>query len=573
MSDDAKKNTFTLGLDFGSDSVRALLTDARDGREVAQAVAYYPRWKSGRYCNPRENRFRQHPLDYLESMTQAVRDCLAQAPELASRVAGIGVDTTGSTPVLADRHGTPLALLPAHAEDPDACFILWKDHTAIEEAEQINTLARTWGGEDFTKYVGGIYSSEWFWAKIAHVLKTNPAIGSQAWTILEHCDWIPALLCGINDAASIKRSRCAAGHKAMWHKDFGGYPADAFLARLHPELPRLKANLGTETWTAEHPAGRLGAEWAGRLGLPAGIPVAVGAFDAHMGAAGAGVDDGTFLRIMGTSTCDIMVSPLPGAGTHEKLIPGICGQVDGSVIADHLGLEAGQSAYGDIFAWFKNLLAAPLREQRQALAAAGTASPAVLEALQAAEDQIIPWLDREASRMAPGGHGVLAVDWFNGRRTPDADQSLKGALTGLSLGTDAPSVYRALVEAAAFGSRAIVERFKEQGVKVAKVGAIGGVAKKSALVMQVLADVLDMEIQVRSSDQCCALGAAIFAAVAAGLHPNAPAAMKAMASPVEKTYKPDPVRARQYDSLYRQYRALGSFVESQTRSARQGNKG
>lgn len=555
----------TLGLDFGTDSVRALLADARTGAELAQAVTYYPRWKKGAYCDPRTNRFRQHPRDYLESMTSAVRECLAQVPGSAARVAGIGVDTTGSTPALADATGTPLAMLPSHAEDPDACFILWKDHTSVAQAERINQLARSWGGQDFTRFEGGIYSSEWFWAKIARVLETNPATAAAASTVVEHCDWITALLCGVKDASQIRRSRCAAGHKAMWHKEFGGYPDDAFLSKINPGLPRFKASLGTLTYTAEDKAGVLGAEWAVNFGLPEGIPVAVGAFDAHMGAVGAGVDEGTFLRIMGTSTCDIMVAPLPAAGKNETLIQGICGQVDGSVLAGQLGLEAGQSAYGDIFAWFRKVLAAPLHEQRRVMEAAGTADPAILRVLDQAEEAIIPWLDREASAMGPGGHGALAVDWFNGRRTPDADQSLTGALTGLSLGTDAPSIYRSLVEAAAYGSRAIVERFREQGVKVDSVGAIGGVARKSALVMQVLSDVLDMEIHVRSSDQCCALGAAIFASVAAGIHPTARDAMKVMASPVEKTYKPDPARVRIYDRLYGEYRALGRFVEDQTR--------
>src|SRR3954468_4809610 len=348
-----------IGIDFGTDSVRSIVAAAATGEVLGTAVKHYPRWAKGLYCDPVENRFRQHPLDHMESMEFAVREALAAAgPPVASRVRGIAVDTTGSTPALADRSGTPLALTAPFAENPNAMFVLWKDHTAVSEAERLNKLARTWGGVDYTKYVGGIYSSEWFWAKAIHILETDPAVAEAAVTVVEHCDWIPAVLTGTTDLARLKRSRCAAGHKALWHAEFGGYPSDAFLAQLDPRLPALKKTFGTETFTSDTPFGTLSSEWAAKLGLSRETVVAVGAFDAHMGAVGGGIGPNRLVKVMGTSTCDIVVSA-PGS-QHEKLVSGICGQVDGSVIAGTIGYEAGQSAFGDVYAWFKGLLTWPL---------------------------------------------------------------------------------------------------------------------------------------------------------------------------------------------------------------------
>jgi L-ribulokinase len=541
---------YVLGIDFGTDSVRSVIAGAADGAVAAVSVADYPRWSKGLYCDPVANRFRQHPLDYLEAMRASLVDALRQAgPGVAARVRGIAVDTTGSTPVLADATGAPLSLSEPFSEDPDAMFVLWKDHTAVAEAERINTLARSWGGVDYTRFEGGIYSTEWFWAKVLHVIEANPAVARAAVTILEHCDWIPAVLCGTADLARIKRSRCAAGHKAMWHADFGGYPADEFLARLHPRLPALKASLGTETFTADVPFGTLGAEWAGKLGLSREVVVAVGAFDAHMGAVGGNILPHRLLKVMGTSTCDMVVGPRAAAAGEEKLVAGICGQVDGSIIPGAMGYEAGQSAFGDVYAWFKQLLAWPLTT---------FLPPAEAHAIA---ERIIPELEKAAAAIPPETTALLALDWLNGRRTPDANQRLKGAITGITLGSDAPRIYRALVEATAFGSRAIVERFRSQGIRIDGVIGIGGVAKKSPFVMQTLADVLDMPLEVRGGEQPVALGAAMFAATAAGLHATVEDAQRAMSTGTEATYTPDPARARFYDARYREYEKLGAFVE------------
>ncbi len=548
-----------VGIDFGTDSVRSVVVDATSGAVLGTSVKHYPRWAEGRYCDPVANRFRQHPLDYLESMESSVREALrAAGAGAATRVRGIAVDTTGSTPALADRSGRPLALAAPFADNPNAMFVLWKDHTSVEEAERLNQLARTWGGPDYTKYVGGIYSSEWFWAKAMHVLATDPAVAEAAATIVEHCDWIPAVLTGTTDLERFKRSRCAAGHKALWHAEFGGYPSDAFLAQLDPRLPALKDSLGSQTFTSDTPFSTLSSEWAAKFGLPRETVVAVGAFDAHMGAVGGGIGPHRLLKVMGTSTCDIVVSG--PSSEPERLVSGICGQVDGSVIPGMIGYEAGQSAFGDVYAWFKTLLAWPLEMILPTLA--GVPEETRLDIAARTADKIIPALEAAAVALPIESSAPLALDWMNGRRTPDANQRLQGAITGLGLGSDAPRVYRSLVEATAFGSRAIVERFRAQGTRIDGAIAVGGVARKSPFVMQTIADVLGMEVAVPAVDQAVALGAGMFAATAAGLYRGVEAAQRAMASEIESVYRPDPDRARRYDRLYQEYQALGAFVEA-----------
>ena len=552
-----------VGIDFGTDSVRSIAVDAVSGTVLGASVKHYPRWAKGLYCDPIGNRFRQHPLDYLESMEFSVRDALAEAGStVPGRVRGIAVDTTGSTPALADRHGKPLALSAPFSENPNAMFLLWKDHTAVAEAERLNHQARTWGGVDYTKYVGGIYSSEWFWAKATQILETDPTVADAAVSIVEHCDWIPAVLTGTSDLARFKRSRCAAGHKALWHGEFGGYPSDAFLAKLNSKLPALKKTLGTETFTSDTAFGTLSAEWAAKLGLRRETVVAVGAFDAHMGAVGGGIGRNQILKVMGTSTCDIVVSG--PANEAERLVAGICGQVDGSVIPGMIGYEAGQSAFGDVYAWFKSLLSWPLETILQALP--GVPDELKQDLASRVTDQIIPALEESAAALAIEETAPLALDWMNGRRTPDANQRLTGAITRIRLGTDAPRIYRSLVEATAFGSRAIVERFRAQGTRIDSAIAIGGVAKKSRFVMQTIADVMNLDVTVAAGEQPVALGAAMFAATAAGLYPRVEQAQQAMSAGTESVYRPDLDRAKRYDRLYKDYVALGSFVESELKS-------
>ncbi len=542
-----------IGLDFGTDSVRTVIADADTGEEVASAVRTFSRWNEGRYCDPAANRFRQQPLDHLEGLEATVREALAKAPPgTAERIVGLTADTTGSTPGPIDRAGTPLALLPEFADDPDAMFVLWKDHTAVGEAEEINQVARSWGGEDVTKYVGGVYSSEWFWSKILHILRANPRVREAVFSWVEHCDWISAVLTGTTDPLTMKRSRCAAGHKAMWHASFSGLPAEEFLTRVDPLLAGLRDRLYAETWTCDVSAGTLTPEWAERLGLNTGVSVGVGAFDAHLGAVGGQIEPYVLCKVMGTSTCDMLVAPLDEMG--DKLVRGICGQVDGSILPGMLGMEAGQSAFGDVYAWFRDLLAWPLEHLgKTAGIAEGT--------LHSLAERIITALSEAAAALPPDATGVVALDWLNGRRTPFADQALKGALAGLSLGSDAPRIFRALVEATAFGAKKIVERFQVEGVPIRGVIALGGIPKKSPFVMQTVCDVLDMPIRVARAEHACALGSAMAAATAAGLHADIPASQAAMGSGFETEYRPDTERAALYRALYERYERLGHFIE------------
>lgn len=553
---------YTIGLDYGSDSVRALIVDATNGKEIASDVFYYPRWKAGKYCVPSQNQFRQHPLDYVEGLETTIKNALAKSPsDVAANVVAISIDTTGSTPVAVDKAGTPLSLKPEFAENPNAMFVLWKDHTATLEADQINNLARSWGGVDYTKYEGGIYSSEWFFAKILHVLRDDAKVREAAFSWVEHCDWIPAILTGTTDPLIMKRGRCSAGHKAMWHPEWGGLPSEEFLVKLDPILKGLRDRLFKDTYTAEVKVGNLTSEWAKRLGLSESVAVGVGAFDAHLGAIGGEIKPYYLSKVMGTSTCDMLIAPMNEIG--DKLVKGICGQVDGSIVPGMMGLEAGQSAFGDVYAWFNRLMLWPVENL---LAKSSTIDAATKEKLmKEIADQIIPELSKQAEAIEIGESGIVALDWLNGRRTPDANQLLKGAIMGLNLGSDAPRIFRALVEATAFGAKKIVDRFVSEGVRIDGVIALGGVAKKSSFVMQTVADVLDMPILVARSEQACALGTAMAAATVAGLYPTVLDAQKAMGGGYETEYKPNKANAEKYKALYEKYSRLGNFVESETR--------
>jgi L-ribulokinase len=549
---------FVIGIDYGTDSVRSVVASAETGNIVGSSVFDYPRWKKGLYCDPAGNRFRQHPLDYIEGLEQSVKGALAGlSAEIVGNIAGISVDTTGSTPVAVDREGVPLSLKPEFSSNPDAMFVLWKDHTAVKEASEINELSGKWGGTDFTKFEGGIYSSEWFWAKILHVLRHSEEVRNQAWSWVEHCDWIPALLTGNTDPALLKRSRCAAGHKAMWHSDFGGLPAEEFLSMLDPLLSGLRDRLYKETYTCDVVAGTLSAEWAGLLGLTTDVKVGAGSFDAHLGAVGGEIKPYHLVKVMGTSTCDMLIVPAEEFG--GKLVAGICGQVDGSIVPGMIGLEAGQSAFGDIYAWFSNLLMWPIANVVEGMHWLDETTR--MRISEETAGKMISELSRQASAIPLEETSLTALDWMNGRRTPDANQELKGVIAGLSLGSDAPRIFRALVEATAFGSKMINERFLSEGVRIDEVIAIGGVAKKNPFVMQIVADVLNMPIRVARSEQTCALGTAMAAAVVAGLHPDILSAQKAMGGGFEKEYNPDPARAEKYEAMFEKYKKLGNLIE------------
>ena len=543
---------FVIGLDYGTDSVRALLVDAR-GREIASSVFTYPRWRDGLYCNATINQFRQHPLDYIEGLEATIKSCISSAGKsVAAKIKGISVDTTGSTPVAVDKRGTPLALLPGLEENPNGMFVLWKDHTSIREAEEINQHAARYP-VNYLKYVGGIYSSEWFWAKLLHVIREDDSIQRACYSWVEHCDWIPFLLTGGTDVHKLKRSRCAAGHKALWAAEFGGLPPDEFFASLDPLLKGFTARLFTDTYTSDKPAGIISPTWARRLGVPDSVVIGVGAFDAHMGAVGGQIEPYYLSKVMGTSTCDMLVAP--PENLQDRFVRGICGQVDGSVLPGMIGLEAGQSAFGDTYAWFRDLLSWPINTLLKKQS--GLSHNEMAHLRHEMISSLIPALSEEAASIPLHDENVLAIDWLNGRRTPDADQTLKGAITGLGLGSTAPHVFNALVESTCFGARAIVERFRSEGVDVKGLIGLGGVARKSPYIMQVLADVINMPIRIHRSEQTCALGAAMFAAVAASIHPSVEVAMNEMGQGFDQHYVPNAKATSVYERRYKKYLMLG----------------
>ncbi|MDX2430831.1 MAG: ribulokinase, partial [Bacteroides sp.] len=463
-------------------------------------------------------------------------------------------------PVAVNALGVPLSLTPGFEDNPNAMFVLWKDLSAMKEDDEINELSRSWGGEDYTKFEGGLYSSEWFWAKVLHVLREDASLRDKAYSWVEHCDWIPALLVGDTNPEALKRSRCAAGHKAMWHENFDGLPHEDFLVKLDPLLGGLKERLFNDTYTCDVKVGTLSEEWAEKLGLNTDVSIGAGAFDAHLGALGAEIQPYYLSKVMGTSTCDMLIAPASEFG--DKLVGGICGQVDGSIVPGMVGLEAGQSAFGDIYAWFRKVLMWPIENVVAQLDGLDALTREKIK--QETSDRMIAELSKAAEDIDPAESTLLALDWMNGRRTPDANQNLKGAIMGLTLGSDAPGIFRALVESTAFGAKMIVDRFVEEGVRIDGVIALGGVAKKSPLVMQIVADVLDMPIKVARSEQAVALGTAMAASVVAGVHPDISQAQAAMGGGFECEYHPDPAMVKKYAVLLEKYRRFGKFVESET---------
>jgi len=530
---------YTIGLDYGTNSVRCLIVDVTNGDEVGSNVYEYETGEAGIILDPADhNLARQNPADYVKGIEVTVKAAIAEAKNNAegfeaSRIIGIGIDTTGSTPIPVDADGTPLSMLDKFKDNPNACAWLWKDHTGHAEAAEITELA----AKEHPEYLarcGGTYSSEWFFSKVLHCLRTDPAVFDAAYSWVECCDYIPAVLTGTEKPEKIKPSRCAAGHKAMFASQWGGLPARDFLSKLDPKLGELRERLYEETYTVQTEAGKLTQQWAQKLGLAASIPVAVGAFDAHLGAVGSGIAPGKLVKIIGTSTCDMLVSE---SSRELADIPGICGIVDGSILPGYFGLEAGQSAVGDIFNWFVNYIEP------------GGKNAGSHEALT-----------EKAAKLKPGQSGLLALDWNNGNRTVLVDQRLTGLLAGQTLHTKPEEIYRALIEATAFGALTIINRFEQYGVKVSEVINCGGIAEKNPLLMQIYADVTGRQMQISRSAQSCALGAAIAGAVVAGAgaggHSGFAEAQVAMCGIKEITYKPIAENHKVYQRLYTLYKQL-----------------
>ena len=524
---------YTIGLDYGTNSVRALIVNVANGAEIAAAVWTYAHGTQGVVLSRDPNLARQHPADYLTGAQTTIKQALATAKKAvkgfsADQVIGIGVDTTGSTPLPVDKDGQPLVFQKKFASNPAALAWLWKDHTSVNEAVEITALAKKMRPQYLAK-CGGTYSSEWFWSKLLHCLRAAPEVFNAAYSWVELSDFVPASLTGTEHPDQFIAGVCAAGHKAMWNAKWNGYPDTQFLARLNPKLAALRARLTPRVHTIARAVGELTAAWAKKTGLTAGIPVAVGAFDCHLGAVGSGVTPGTLVKIIGTSTCDISIA----ANTSRLAdVPGLCGIVDGSVLPGYFGLEAGQSAVGDLFNWWVNYIQ-PHGEKLSHRK-----------------------LDEEALKLAPGESGLLALDWNNGNRTILVDQRLTGLLAGQTLYSTPAEVYRALVEATAFGALTIINRFEEYGVKISQIVNCGGIAEKSPLTMQIYADVTGRPMKLSRSAQTCALGSAIAAAVVAGAHKNYAAAQKKMTGLKPVVYKPNPKAHAIYRQLYALYKEL-----------------
>jgi L-ribulokinase len=523
---------YTLGIDYGTNSVRALVVRCADGREFGSCVVPYPSGREGVLLDPRDHHLaRQHPGDYLTGLGRSVRGALAQAGKHRgfdpAQVAGLGVDSTGSSPLPVDRRNVPLALARKWRNNLHAQCWLWKDHTSWREAARFTEIAARHRPHYIAK-CGNTYSSEWWWAKLWHCRNVAPEVFRAAYSWVELADWVPSVLAGVTDPRKIKAGICPAGHKALYSDEWGGLPDKKFLARLDPKLAALRDRLYPRAFDAREAAGRLCPAWAKKLGLPAGIPIAIGAFDVHYGAIGCGVTEGTLVKVIGTSTCDCGVvsasAPVPD-------IPGICGIVKGAILPGFYGIEAGQSAVGDIFKWW-------------------------VEGVGGGDATAHAQLTREAARLRPGSSGLLALDWHNGNRTILVDPLLTGLIAGLTLHTTRAEIYRALIEATAFGARTIIERLREYGVPIKRVVCAGGIAEKNPLLMQIYADVTGCTMLVAGSAQACALGSAVTAAVLAGVHRDFPSAQKAMTSLKPVAYRPDAARRKRYNQLYRLYRVL-----------------
>ena len=533
---------YALGLDFGTNSCRSLIVDLDDGRECGTHVFDYPSGEQGILLDERDpNCARQNPQDYLDGMVEIVGEALRAAQKADSNFAaediiGIGVDTTGSTPLPVDQAGTPLGLLPEFKDDLGAMAWLWKDHTGLSEAEEITAAAKKMRPEYLAK-CGGTYSSEWFWSKVLHCKRSTPEVFAAAHSWVEHCDYVPAVLAGDTNPATLRRGICAAGHKAMYSRSWNGLPDKEFLSSLDPELANLRDRLYRKAVPSDQLAGTLCEVWASKLGLKPGIAIAVGAFDAHMGAVGSGIGEGTLVKILGTSTCDMMVMPVEATLAD---IPGVCGIVNGSILPDCFGIEAGQSAVGDIFLWFVNHL--------------------VPDSYGATQTEKFEGLETAAGKQKPGAHGLLALDWNNGNRTILTDSRLTGLILGQTLHTEAHEIYRALIESTAFGALTIINRISEYGVSINQFVNCGGLAQKNPLLMQIYSDVTGLPMKVARSEQTCALGAAIFGTAAAGSETSGYQSIREIQHAVcgvsADEYHPNPESEGVYKEIYAMYKTL-----------------
>ncbi len=550
---------YVIGADFGSDSVRASVIDVSDGSVRSESICPYPRWNAGMYRDPDSNLFRQHPLDYLESFQAVISEALNKAGKRARKqILSIAVDTTGSTPCPVDRDGTPLALLPEFDQNVNAMFHLWKDHTAVAEAIEINNAFSDWNGICYTKYQGK-YSSEWYWAKILHTARLDAKVRDAAYSWVEHCDWLTGELAGNTDPLSMYRCSCGAGHKALWHSEWGGLPDAECLETIDPYLGDVARHYGTNVQPAGFAVGTISPEWSFRLGVPKDTIIGGCSLDAHAGAVGAGIRKGTLVANIGTSAVDMMVET--AENLRGKNLAHACGMAENSILPGYIGIEAGQAAFGDVYAWLKQVLMWPYEN---IIAKSGSIS--LQQKLRIKEDLdkgLLSELSEQAASLdiesAPA-----ALDWFNGRRYPYANEFVKSAFAGLTLGTKAPALYQSLVLATVFGLKRIMDSFLAEGCGIDKVIAIGGIPQKSSYIMQTMSDALDCRICISASSQACARGAAIYAAVAGGAYADVEKAQNAICEDYIQVYEPDKTKKSSYDAAYKKYCFLGETTEEMT---------
>lgn len=551
------EQNLVAGVDFGSDSVRVVILDIHSGRTVADAVSSYSRWHMKLYCDPTQSLFRQHPLDYIESLESCMKAVMQKiGPSGKNNLRAIAIDTTGSTPCPVDKNGIPLALLEPFKDNPNAMFHLWKDHTAVEEAKEINQVFSE-GKIDYTKYQG-IYSSEWYWAKMLHTIRIDESIRKAAWSWVEHSDWMPFLLMGQTDPSKINRGACAAGHKALWHSNFGGLPDEECLHLLDPYLAVMAQRYSSEVKPAGTCLGIISEEWSERLGVPEDTIIGCGSFDAHAGAVGAGIRPYSLVKVVGTSTVDMLIEDADKL--DGKDLKAYCGQAEDSIVPGYVGIEAGQAAFGDVNAWFTSLLMWPLKEM--------LSKTTIISDLQKNElkeeigKRMISELESKAQQI--GDSGLTAVDWFNGRRYPHLNECVRGAVLGMNLGSTAPEIYRSLVLSTVFGSRRIFDSLIMNGLQIDHLIMVGGIAKKSPFTMQMMADSLNRPVMVCKEEHVCARGAAIFAAVASGIFSDVSTAQEMLCEPYQPSYFPIKSHTDKYERQYHQYLTCGDFIEKFT---------
>lgn len=543
-------NSLVIGLDFGTDSARAVLIDAKTGKDLASSKRDYTRWKQGLYCDPVKSQFRQHPLDYLETMEDVVKSILSTINGSKEKVSAIGITSTGSTPIAVDEKGIPLAMKPEFSEDPNAMFVLWKDHTGQKECDWINTFSKKWK-TDYTRFEWcGNYSTEHFWTKALHIFKDSK-IRAVAHSFVESSDWLSGELTGHTKPEKLKRGMGIASSRAMWNEAWGGYPPNEYFKALHPALDGLVDTFDKRAYTCDLPAGTLTPTWAKRLGLHENVVVAVGNLDCHAGAIGAGVKEKSMVEIIGTSTVAITVAPNPD---NRGEVPGVPQQAKDMILPGMMGYEGGQSAFGDLYAWFKKMLMWSLNDILANTAIVDDDTKKKL--IDEAEAEMIPMLTTQAKAIPYGKDSIMATDWINGRRSPHTDFNLKGTITGLTLSSTAPLIYKSLVEATAFGAKAFIEQFQKNGGHLDEVIAVGGISQKSPYVMQILADVIGMPINVVVINEACALGAAMCAAVAAGIYHDITEAQHGMKMGISTVYKPIAEHHRHYQKEYKKYLKL-----------------